>query len=188
MTEPTQAQTQTVTSSPGSGRAFVYGDDVDTDRLFPGRYMFIADAEGMKAHALEDLDPTFRSRAQAGDIVVGGRNFGCGSSREQAVLCLRHLGIRAIVARSFARIYYRNAINTGVAPIVCPQAVDGIKEGDELAVDLAAGQLRNVTQGQTYAFEAFPGFLREILDAGGLVPHLKAKMVAAAVAPVSVTA
>lgn len=159
-----------------TGKAFVYGDDVDTDRLFPGRFMFIADADGMRKHALADLDPSFAGRVQPGDVVVGGRNFGCGSSREQAVACLRHSGVRHVMARSFARIYYRNAVNNGVAPIVCPAAVDGIRDGDTIEVDLAAGTVRNATRGESYAFEPLPGFLRAILDDGGLVPHLQRKL------------
>jgi len=155
------------------GRAFVYGDDVDTDRLFPGRYLFVADPAGMRRYALEDLDPTFRERVKDGDVVVGGRNFGCGSSREQAVACLLHSGVRTVVARSFARIYYRNAINNGVAPLACPAAVDGIRDGDEVVADLAAGTITNRTRGETYRFEPFPDFLRAILDDGGLVPHLR---------------
>lgn len=155
------------------GRAFVYGDDVDTDRLFPGRYLFVADPAGMKKYALEDLDPTFRERVQPGDILVGGRNFGTGSSREQAVACLLHSGVRNVIARSFARIYYRNAINNGVAPLVCPAAVDGIRDGDQVQVDLAAGTITNLTRNQTYTFDPLPEFLRAILDDGGLVPHLR---------------
>lgn len=157
----------------GVGRAFVYGDDIDTDRLFPGRYLFVADADGMRKHALEDLDPTFRERVRPGDVVVGGRNFGTGSSREQAVACLLHSGVRHVVARSFARIYYRNAINNGVAPLVCPAAVDGIRDRDEVTVDLVAGTITNRTRDETYPFEPLPGFLRAILDDGGLVPHLR---------------
>ncbi|MHB1261002.1 MAG: 3-isopropylmalate dehydratase small subunit [Thermoplasmatota archaeon] len=155
------------------GRAFVYGDDVDTDRLFPGRYLFVADPAGMCKYALEDLDPTFRDRVRPGDVVVGGRNFGTGSSREQAVACLLHSGVRSVIARSFARIYYRNAINNGVAPLVCPVAVDGIRDGDEIRVDLAAGTITNATRGESYLFEPFPAFLRAILDDGGLVAHLR---------------
>ncbi|MEK6974715.1 MAG: 3-isopropylmalate dehydratase small subunit [Candidatus Thermoplasmatota archaeon] len=159
--------------SVGVGRAFVYGDDVDTDRLFPGRYLFVADADGMRKHALEDLDPTFRERVRPGDVIVGGRNFGTGSSREQAVACLLHSGVRTVIARSFARIYYRNAINSGVAPLVCPAAVDGIKDGDQIEVDLVAGIITNTSRGQSYRFEPLPDFLRAILDDGGLVPHLR---------------
>lgn len=166
-----------------SGRAFVYGDDVDTDRLFPGRYLFVADPAGMRKHALEDLDPTFREKVQPGDVIVGGRNFGTGSSREQAVACLLHSGVRAVIARSFARIYYRNAINNGVAPLVCPQAVDGIRDGDLVAIDLAAGTIRNNTRGETYRFEPLPGFLRAILDDGGLVPHLRKRFASSATVP-----
>ena len=170
------------------GRAFVYGDDVDTDRLFPGRYLFVADAAGMRKYALEDLDPTFRERVQDGDVIVGGRNFGCGSSREQAVACLLHSGVRTVIARTFARIYYRNAINNGVAPLVCPAAVDGIRDGDEVVADLAAGTITNRTRGETYRFEPFPDFLRAILQDGGLVPHLRARFAAQATAAPAVRA
>ena len=163
-------------------RAFVYGDDVDTDRLFPGRYLFIADPEGMRAHALEDLDPTFRSQVQAGDVIVGGRNFGCGSSREQAVSCLKHSGVDVVIARSFARIYFRNAINMGLAPLVCPAAVDRIRAGDQLQVDLAEGTITNVTRQESYRFDALPDFLRAILGDGGLVAHLRRRL-APSVAP-----
>ena len=173
-TEPSTS-VESVQSVAKAGRAFVYGDDVDTDRLFPGRYLFVADPAGMRKYALEDLDPTFRERVRAGDVVVGGRNFGCGSSREQAVACLLHSGVRTVIARSFARIYYRNAINNGVAPLVCPAAVDGIRAGDEVVADLAAGTIANHTRGETYRFEPFPVFLRAILDDGGLVPHLRAR-------------
>lgn len=155
------------------GRAFVYGDDVDTDRLFPGRYLVVADPVGMREHALEDLDPTFRETVKPGDVLVGGRNFGTGSSREQAVACLLHSGVKVVIARTFARIYYRNAINNGVAPLVCPEAVDGIRDRDEVSADLALGTITNHTRGRTYRFEPFPGFLRAILDDGGLVPHLR---------------
>lgn len=173
-TEPTEsASVRSVGSVDQGGRAFVYGDDVDTDRLFPGRYLFVADPAGMKKYALEDLDPTFRERVRPGDIIVGGRNFGTGSSREQAVACLLHSGVRHVIARSFARIYYRNAINNGVAPLVCPAAVDGVRDGDQVQIDLAAGTIANLTRSQTYTFEPLPEFLRAILDDGGLVPHLR---------------
>lgn len=153
------------------GRAHVYGDDVDTDRLFPGRHLFCVEDDDMRAHALEDLDPAFRDRVRPGHVVVGGRNFGCGSSREQAVACLRVSGVRTVIARSFARIYFRNAINNGVAPIVCDAAVDAISDGDEVEVDLAQGTI--IAAGRAFPFEPLPAFLRDILDAGGLVPHLR---------------
>ncbi len=155
------------------GRAHVYGDHVDTDRLFPGRYLHCVTPEEMRQYALEDLDPEFRARVEPGDIVFGGKQFGCGSSREQAVACLYYLGVHAVVARSFARIYYRNCVNNGVAPIICPEIVDATETGDEIEVDTAAGTITNRTRGQTHTFEPLPGFLREILDAGGLVPHLR---------------
>jgi 3-isopropylmalate/(R)-2-methylmalate dehydratase small subunit len=173
---------------PAGGQAFVYGDDIDTDRLFPGRYLFVADPAGMRKYALEDLDPTFRERVRPGDVIVGGRNFGCGSSREQAVACLLHSGVRTVIARSIARIYYRNAINNGVAPLVCPTAVDGIRDGDEVAIDLAAGTIQNLTRRESYRFEPLPDFLRAILDDGGLVPHLRKRFAGQAHANTVVTA
>lgn len=165
-----------------AGRAFVYGDDVDTDRLFPGRYLFAVTDDAMRDHALEDLDPTFRARVRPGDILVGGRNFGCGSSREQAVACLVASGVRHVIARSFARIYFRNCINNGVAPIVCDAAVDLIRDGDEVTVDLAEGTVTNETRGETMRFEPLPAFLRDILDAGGLVGHLRRQVEAGVLA------
>ncbi|MHB8633326.1 MAG: 3-isopropylmalate dehydratase small subunit [Thermoplasmatota archaeon] len=158
------------------GRAFVYGDNVDTDRLFPGRFMFIADAEGMRAHALEDLDPDFRAQVQPGDVVVGGRNFGCGSSREQAVACLKHTGVEAVVARSFARIYYRNAINNGLAPLICPEAAERIRTGDQVTVDLAGGRITNATRTESYQFDPMPAFLLDIVNDGGLIEHLQKRL------------
>ncbi len=154
------------------GRAFVYGDNVDTDRLFPGRYLWCTQDDDIRAHALEDLDPTFRSRVRPGDVIVGGRNFGCGSSREQAVACMRLSGVAHVIAPTFARIFYRNAINNGVAPIECPDA-GRLRDGDEVHVDLAEGTVTNATRGETYRFIPLPPFLRAILDAGGLVPRLR---------------
>ncbi|HUR24987.1 MAG TPA: 3-isopropylmalate dehydratase small subunit [Candidatus Thermoplasmatota archaeon] len=177
---PKEVQPRFGKSNGQFGKAFVYGDDVDTDRLFPGRYLFVADPAGMRKYALEDLDPTFRERVRQGDLIVGGRNFGCGSSREQAVACLLHSGVRTVIARTFARIYYRNAINNGVAPLVCPGAVDGIRDGDQVTVDLAAGTITNLTRDEAYRFEPLPDFLLAILDDGGLVPHLRKRFATAA--------
>ena len=156
------------------GRAFKYGDNVNTDVLYPGRHLANPTPEYMRAHALEDLDKTFVARVRPLDVVVAGRNFGCGSSREQAVSCLKHNGVEAVVAASFARIYYRNCINNGVAPLVSPDASLAIQDGDEITVDLAGGRIHNVTRAETYPFEAFPDFLLRILQAGGLIPHLRA--------------
>lgn len=161
------------------GRAFKYGDNVNTDVLFPGRHLFNPAPEYVRAHALEDLDPTFVGRVRAGDVVVAGRNFGCGSSREQAVACLKVHGVTAVIAPSFARIYYRNCINNGVAPLVSPEAADGIQDGDEVEIDLDVHRIHNRTRGQSYTFEAFPEFLLRVLRAGGLIPHLKATLAAA---------
>jgi 3-isopropylmalate/(R)-2-methylmalate dehydratase small subunit len=161
------------------GRAFKYGDNVNTDVLYPGRHLFNPTPDYIRAHALEDLDPTFVRRVRPGDVVVAGRYFGCGSSREQAVTCLQAHGVAAVVAASFARIYYRNCINNGVAPLVSPEGSARIQDGDEIGVDLAGGTIRNLTRGETYPFEAFPPFLLDILRAGGLIPHLKASLAAA---------
>jgi 3-isopropylmalate/(R)-2-methylmalate dehydratase small subunit len=164
------------------GRAFRYGDNVNTDVLYPGRHLANPTPDYQKAHALEDLDRSFVERVRPGDLVVAGRNFGCGSSREQAVSCLKYNGVDAVVAASFARIYYRNCINNGVAPLVSPEASSRIQDGDDVTVDLEGGRITNRTRGESYAFEAFPPFLLAILRAGGLIPHLRAS-VARTVAP-----
>jgi 3-isopropylmalate/(R)-2-methylmalate dehydratase small subunit len=160
------------------GRAFKYGDNVNTDVLYPGRHLANPTPEYMKLHALEDLDRTFVQRVQPGDLVVGGRNWGCGSSREQAVSCIKYNGVNAIVAASFARIYYRNCINNWVAPLVSPEASQKIQDGDVVEVDLEAARIHNRTRNESYGFEPFPEFLRGILRAGGLIPYLKAQVAA----------
>jgi len=154
-----------------TGRAWVYGDNVNTDVLFPGKYTYtIVDPAEMARHALEDLDPTFVEGVQPGDIVVGGRNFGCGSSREQAVLALRAAGVRAIIAASFARIYFRNAVNHGVLPIQCPEAAAAIQHGERVTIDTEA---RTITcAAGTFTFPPLSPSVQAILDAGGLIPML----------------
>lgn len=159
------------------GRAFAYGDNINTDVVYPGRHLANPTPEYQRAHALEDLDRDFVQRVQPGDVVVAGRNFGCGSSREQAVTCLKYNGVTSVVAASFARIYYRNCINNGVAPLVSPEASARVQGGDEVEVDLLAGQIHNRTRGESYAFEPFPEFLLGILRAGGLIPWLRAQAV-----------
>lgn len=150
------------------GKVWKYGDNVNTDQLFPGKYTYTAATpEEIAAHALEDLDPSFAAAVQAGDVIFGGQNFGCGSSREQAVTCLKYKGVRALVACSFARIFYRNAINQGLAAIVCPAAVEAAQAGDPVEVDLAAGVVR-LPVGE-FPFPPFPAHLRAIIQAGGLV-------------------
>lgn len=149
-----------------------YGDNVNTDVIFPGKYTYtLTNPKDMAAVALEDLDPTFAANVQAGDVIVGGRNWGAGSSREQAVTCLVEAGVKAIVAKSFARIYYRNAINNGLMVIICPEAVDHIQQGDSIEMDWDAHTL--TCSGGTFSFPALPESVREIVAAGGLIPYLQ---------------
>ena len=154
------------------GRAWKYGDNVNTDVIFPGRYTYARmEPEEMAKHALEDLDPNFAKEVRPGDVIVAGRNFGCGSSREQAATCLVACGIGAIVAKSFARIFFRNAINSGLPALEIPQAVEAIQPGDEVAIDLKRGVL--IHKGVEYPFPPLPKTVLEILEDGGLIPHLK---------------
>ncbi len=157
-------------------RVWKYGDNVNTDVLYPGRYLANIDPAFQASKALEDLDPLFAKNVKAGDIVVGGKFFGCGSSREQAVTCLKYAGVPFVIAHSFARIYYRNAINNGLPPLVSPEASAKIQAGDEITADLANGVIINHTRTETYPFEAFPEFLRTLLASGGLIPYLKARV------------
>ncbi len=156
---------------PADGKAWVYGDNVNTDQLFPGKYTYTLRApEEIAAHALEDLDPDFARASEPGDVIFAGRNMGCGSSREQAVTCLTRRGVRAVVAASFARIFYRNAINQGLAAIVCPEAVAAARRGDPVRVDLERGEV--LLPAGKFSFPAFPSNVRELLAAGGLIPFL----------------
>ena len=155
------------------GRAWRFGDDVNTDVIISGKYkLSITDLDELSRHAMEAARPEFASKVQKGDYVVAGKNFGCGSSREQAPLVLQHLGVAAIVARSFARIFYRNAINIGLPAIECEQS-DRIREGDLLEVDLAKGVVKNLSKGESYAVKPLPPQLRVILSEGGLVGYVK---------------
>ena len=157
-----------------TGRVWKYGDDVNTDVIFPGKYTYsIFDRKEMAKHALEDLDPDFVHKVQAGDIIVAGKNWGCGSSREQAVICLKEAGVGAIVARSFARIFFRNAINEGL-PIVTCDAVDSVQSGDEITIDFEAGTVS--TPGGQYTFPPLPPSVMDILNVGGLVPYVQRKL------------
>ncbi len=157
-----------------AGRAWVFGDEIDTDALAPGAYM-AAPLEELAKHCLETVDPVFASSVTPGDVVVGGRNFGMGSSREQAVQALTYLGVAAVVAPSFGGIFYRNAFNLGVAAVICPDAGQ-ITAGDRLDIDLAAGRIDNLTGDQTLACEPIPLFLMHMLADGGLVPHLEKRL------------
>jgi 3-isopropylmalate/(R)-2-methylmalate dehydratase small subunit len=154
-----------------SGRAFVFGDDIDTDVLAPGRYMK-GSIEELAKHCLEAIDPGFASNVRPDDIVVAGRNFGMGSSREQAAQALKVLGVAAVVAKSFGGIFYRNALNLGLPVVVCAET-DAIEAGDRLSVDLAGGAVVNQTSGRALPSEPLPQFLRDMLSDGGLVPHLE---------------
>jgi 3-isopropylmalate/(R)-2-methylmalate dehydratase small subunit len=157
-----------------TGRVWKYGDDVNTDVIFPGKYTYSTfDRKEMVQHALEDLDPGFVNQVRPGDIIVAGKNWGCGSSREQAVICLKEVGVGAIVARSFARIYFRNCINEGL-PIVTCDAVDSVETGEGITIDFEAGTV--TTHGGSYAFPPLAPSVMEILDAGGLVPHVRKKL------------
>jgi 3-isopropylmalate dehydratase small subunit len=152
------------------GRAIVFGDDVNTDVIIPGRYLVSIDPTELAGHAFEPLGPEVQQRLRESDVVVAGRNFGCGSAREQASTCLIGAGIAAVVARSFSRVFFRNAINTGLVAVECPDAVEAVQDGSEVLVDYAEG---TVMVGQeSFTFAPYPPGLRVILEAGGLIPYL----------------
>ena len=154
-------------------RVWKYGDNVNTDVIFPGKYTYTLsnDRAALARHALEDLDPHFAANAQPGDVIVAGRNWGNGSSREQAVTCLVGAGLRAVIASSFARIYYRNAINNGLLVIACPALVAVAQTGDMLELDMAAQRLH--CRGETFPFPPLPAQVRKIVEAGGIIPYLQ---------------
>ena len=157
------------------GRAFKYGDSIDTDVILPARYLTTDDPELLSEHVLEDLDPTFVRRVHPGDVVIAGVNFGCGSSREHAPIGLKAAGVSGIVAESFARIFFRNAINTGLPVLECTQAASEIEDGDEITLDFEAGVVHNETSGRSYAAEPLPDFVMAIVKAGGLVEWVRAQ-------------
>lgn len=158
------------------GRAHKYGKNVDTDVIIPGKYCNIVDQAELGKHALEGLDPEYTNRMQPGDIIVADRNFGCGSSREVAPIAIKGSGTSAVIAKSFARIFYRNALNIGLPIFESDEAVDGIDSGDEIEVEPATGTVRNVTKGTQYRAAEFPPFMRALIDAGGLVPYVEARL------------
>jgi len=156
------------------GKAHKFGDDVNTDYIISGKYKFkTLDMRELAKHVFEDIDPDFVRRLKPGDFVVAGRNFGCGSSREHAPLAILGAGIRAVVAESFARIFFRNAINRGLPVFVSPEASREAEEGDELEIDAERGTIRNLAKGTEHRVEPFPPFIREIIEAGGLVEWLR---------------
>jgi 3-isopropylmalate/(R)-2-methylmalate dehydratase small subunit len=154
------------------GRVWRYGHDVNTDYIIPGRYMELTDPDEMAAHVFEEHDPSFRGGVRRGDVVVGAANFGCGSSREHAPLALKHSGVGCVLAESFARIFYRNAINIGLPALECPGVHGAVSKGDTVEVDVTGGVVRNLDTGAELRFTPLPPFMVEILNAGGLVPYL----------------
>ena len=162
------------------GKAFRYGRDVDTDVIIPARYLNTSDPKELAQHCMEDLDSTFVERVEPGDIIVADENFGCGSSREHAPISIKAAGIDVVIAKSFARIFYRNAINTGLAIMECPEAVDAIKDGDTVKVDTEKGVITDETTGEEFKVQPFPPFIAEIIEKGGLVNRWKEKLAAEA--------
>ena len=158
------------------GHVIKYGDNVDTDVILPGRYLTCLDPEHLASHCMEDLDPRFLSKKGPGDIIVAGNNFGCGSSREFAAVAIKAAGISCIIARSFARIFYRNAINVGLMILECPGAAESLKEGDEIEVDPDQGLIHNVRGRESYEAAPFPVLVRRIIDDGGLVDFVKRRL------------
>ena len=157
------------------GRAFKYGDNVDTDVIIPARYLNSSDPAELATHCMEDIDNTFVKRVQKGDIIVATKNFGCASSREHAPIAIKESGISCVIAKSFARIFYRNAINIGLPILECEQASDGIDEGDEVEVDFDSGMIYNRTKGTEFKGQAFPEFMQKIIKAEGLVNYINAQ-------------
>ncbi|MBQ7316447.1 MAG: 3-isopropylmalate dehydratase small subunit [Clostridia bacterium] len=157
------------------GKVFKYGDNVDTDVIIPARYLNAPSPAELAKHCMEDIDADFVSNVKAGDIMVGGANFGCGSSREHAPISIRAAGISCVIAASFARIFYRNAINIGFPILECPEAAEKINAGDEVTVDFETGVITDLTTGETFKATAFPAFINGIIENGGLLPYLKAK-------------
>ncbi|MBO5041359.1 MAG: 3-isopropylmalate dehydratase small subunit [Clostridia bacterium] len=157
------------------GKVFKYGDNVDTDVIIPARYLNAPSPAELAKHCMEDIDADFVSNVKAGDIMVGGANFGCGSSREHAPISIRAAGISCVIAASFARIFYRNAINIGFPILECPEAAEKINAGDEVTVDFDTGVITDLTTGETFKATAFPAFINGIIENGGLLPYLKAK-------------
>ena len=159
-----------------TGTVHRFGRDVDTDVIIPARYLNTADPQELAAHCMEDIDAEFVAKVKPGDIIVADENFGCGSSREHAPIAIKASGVDAVIAKSFARIFYRNAINTGLAIMECPEAVDAISDGDVVSVDADTGTIVDETTGQTFHAQPFPPFIREIIEEGGLVNRWKKRL------------
>ena len=160
-----------------NGHVFKYGDNVDTDVIIPARYLNSSDPKELALHCMEDIDTGFVKNVHQGDIIVADKNFGCGSSREHAPLAIKASGISCVIAKTFARIFYRNAINIGLPIIECPKAAEGISAGDEIEVDFDSGIIRNITTGEEFQGQAFPPFMQKIIEAEGLVNYINQKEV-----------
>ncbi len=156
-------------------KIYKYADNVDTDVIIPARYLNAPDEKSLASHCMEDIDDKFASTVETGDMIVAGANFGCGSSREHAPLAIKACGVKCVIAKSFARIFYRNAINIGFPIMECPEAVDGINPGDAVSVDFATGLIVNETTGKQFQAAPFPEFVSGIIDNGGLLKSLKAR-------------
>ena len=159
-----------------SGKVFKYGDNVDTDVIIPARYLNAPSPEELAKHCMEDIDASFATTVKPGDIIVGGANFGCGSSREHAPISIRACGVRCVIAASFARIFYRNSINIGFPILECPEAAAAIQNGDTVSVDFATGKIVDETTGESFLAVALPPFIEKIVEHNGLLPYLKARM------------
>ena len=157
------------------GKVFKFGDNVDTDVIIPARYLNSSDPKELAQHCMEDIDADFVKKVSPGDLIVATKNFGCGSSREHAPLAIKAAGVSCVIAETFARIFYRNAINIGLPIIVCPEAAKDIADGDEVEVDFDSGRITNKTKGTTYQGQAFPPFMQKIIDCGGLVNYINQK-------------
>jgi 3-isopropylmalate/(R)-2-methylmalate dehydratase small subunit len=155
------------------GKAWKFGADVDTDAIIPARYLNTTDPAALAEHCMEDADPDFAAKVRPGDLIVAGKNFGCGSSREHAPIAIKAAGVSCVIAHSFARIFYRNAFNMGLPILECPEAAENIAAGDEIEVDLDAGRIINQTRGQTYQAQPVPDFMQMLLRAGGLMSYVR---------------
>ena len=155
------------------GQTHIYPDNVDTDVIIPARYLNTSDPKELASHCMCDIDADFVNKVKPGDIMVAGVNFGCGSSREHAPIAIKASGISCVIAKTFARIFYRNAINIGLAILECPAASDGIDDGDQVSVDFATGVITNITKGTTFQAEPFPPFIQEMIEKGGLMASIK---------------
>lgn len=158
------------------GKAWKYGDNVDTDVIIPARYLNTFDGAELAKHCMEDIDPSFAGQVGTGDVIVAGNNFGSGSSREHAPLAIKSAGIACVVANSFARIFYRNAINIGLPILECPEAVEGISKGDQVEIDLSTGHILDLSTGQAYQAKPYPAFMLDVIRAGGLIAQVREKL------------